>query len=110
MRASSDIVTRIDRLCSRVSGARPGSRLLVEMEDLLAEGYLEALAGEARSRRLAERLDALVEIVHQPAAAVEISRIALDKRRLDDHVAVLRDRLALMREQFVRMRALAQSG
>lgn len=110
MRESSDILTRIDRLCSQASEGRPTGRLLGEMEDLLADGYLEALAREGRSRRLAERLATLVEIVDQPGAAVEIRQLVLDKRRLDAEVSVLRERLALMREQFVRLRALVQSG
>jgi hypothetical protein len=105
VRESSDIFTRIDRLASRASEARPAGRLLGEMEDLLPEGYLEALAGEARSRRLAERLDVLVESLDQPGAAVEIRTIVPAQRRLDAEVAVLRDRLGLLREQFLRLRA-----
>jgi hypothetical protein len=110
MGESSEILTRIDRLCSRASEGRPTRRLLGEMEDLLAEGCLEALARDARSRRLAERLATLVEIVDQPGAAVEIRQLVLDQRRLDAEVTVLRERLALLREQFARLRALVQSG
>ena len=80
------------------------------MEDALAEGYVEALAGEARSRRHAERLEALVEILDQAGAAVEIARIVPEKRRLDARVAVLRDRLALLRERFEQLRASSRSG
>ena len=94
MAESGDIMARIDRLCSRASDARPTGPLLRDIEDGLAEGYVEALAGEARSRRLAERLEALVETLDQPGAAVEIARIVPEKRKLDAQVAVLRDRLA----------------
>ena len=110
MMRASDLVTRIDEMCSRASDARSGGRLLTEMEALLAEGYAEALASEARSRRLAQRLEQLVESVDQAGAAVELRRIVLEKRRLDDEVAVLRGRLSVMREEFVRLRARARSG
>ena len=110
MRDSTDLVTRIERLCSRASVARPTGELLREIEDLLAEGYLKALAGEARSRRLAERLETLRVIVEQTGTASDIRRIVRDKRRLDAEVSALRDRLSLLREQFVRQRALSRSG
>jgi hypothetical protein len=109
MGAAPDILTRIDRLCSRAADARPTEPLLDAIADQLAEGYVEALAREARSRRLAERLEALVEILDQPAAAVEIARIAPEKRKLDAQVVILRDRLALLREHFEQLRAASRS-
>jgi hypothetical protein len=109
MGESVDIVTRIDRLYSRASEARPTGPLLRDVEDGLAEGYAEALAGEARSRRLAERVEALVETLDEPGAAVELARIVPEKRKLDAQVAVLRERLALLREQFERLRAAFRS-
>jgi len=105
MAESGDIMLRIDRLCSRASDARPTGPLLRAMGDGLAEGYVEALAGEARSRRLAERLEALVETLDQPGAAVEVARIVPEKRQLDAEVAALRDRLAELRERFEQLRA-----
>ena len=84
--------------------------MLGEMEALLAEGYAEALAKEARSRRLARRLERLVEVVDRPEAAVEIRKLVPEKRGVDAEVTVLRDRLSLMREQFARLRARSPSG
>ncbi|MDP9294090.1 MAG: hypothetical protein M3O90_06670 [Actinomycetota bacterium] len=104
MLESADLMTRIDRLCLRASDARSAEPLLGEMESLLDEGYLEALTGDARSRRLAERLERLVEILDEPEAAVEARRTALRKRGVDDKVSVLRGRLELLREHFVRLR------
>src|SRR3954469_3764318 len=101
MRDRSDLALRIARLSSRASeGPRPPEGLLGEMEDVLAEGYLKALSGEAGSRRLAERLERRVERLNQPGAAVEARRVALEKRSLDAEVADLRARLNVMREQF----------
>lgn len=110
MAESGDIMMRIDRLSSRASDARPTGPLLRDIEDGLAEGYVEALAGEARSRRLAERLEALVATLDQAGAAVEIARIVPEKRKLDAQVAVLRDRLALLRERFEQLRASSRPG
>jgi hypothetical protein len=105
MRDAADLLTRIDRLCSRAPRARPGDTLLSEMEALLAEGYAEALAKEAGRRRLAARLERLVEVVDQPDAAIEIRKLAREKRGLDTEIAVLRDRLRVMRERFAHLRA-----
>jgi hypothetical protein len=110
VRDSSDFALRIARVSSRASEDPPPEGLLGEMEDVLAEGYLKALSGEAGSRRLAERLERLVEVIDQPGAAVEARRVALEKRGLDADVSDLRARLALMHEQFVEMRSLARSG
>jgi hypothetical protein len=109
MGESTDLVTRIERLHARATEARSADGLLGEIEDLLAEGYLEALTGEARSRRLAERLGELVEIVDQREAALEMRRIAVQKRGVDARVSVLRDRLAELREQFAQLRAVSRS-
>jgi hypothetical protein len=102
---AADLLLRIDRLCSRAPSARPGDTLLVEMEALLAEGYAEALAKEAARRRLAARLERLVEVVDQPDAAIEIRKLTHEKRGLDTEIAVLRDRLRVMRERFAHLRA-----
>lgn len=111
VRDRSDLALRIARLSSRAAAApRPSAGLLGEMEDVLAEGYLTALSGEAGSRRLAERLERLVATLNQPGAAVEARRVALEKRGLDADVADLRARLGLMREQFARLRALSRHG
>jgi hypothetical protein len=110
MRNSPDLATRIARLSVRASEVRSADGLLGEMEDVLAEGYLKALSEEARSRRLAERLERLVAILDQPGAAVEARKVALQKRSLDAEVTGLRARLAVMREQFVQLRALSGSG
>ncbi len=109
MDESIDLVTRIERLRSRAEEARPTAGLLDEIEDLLTEGYLEALAGEARSRRLAERLEGLMESVAEPHVAHEIRSIALQKRGVDAGVTVLRDRLGELREQFVQARSVSTS-
>jgi hypothetical protein len=98
-----DLPRRIERVCSRASRASADERLLTEMEDLLAEGYLAALTGEARSQRLGARLEHLLATLEEPDSALEARRIALQKRSLDQRVDDLRSRLAVMREHFARL-------
>ncbi len=105
-----DLTTRIDALLRQASESRPAAGLLESMDDLLAEGYLNALAADARSRRLAERVEHLARILDQPQAAAEIRQVALNKRTNDASAAVLRDRLGVLRDHFSRLRALSQAG
>lgn len=105
MAESIDLATRIERLSARASTAPSSDRLLAEIEDLLAVGYLEALAEEARGRRLAERWEHLAENLDEQDAALEIRRIAVQRRGIDARVALLRDRLGVLRAQFAQLRA-----
>ncbi len=93
-----DLERRIDRLCARASSADRDARLLVEIEDLLAEGYVCALHGDRTSRRLQMRLDALVEA---PTATSELQRLAGEQRKVMDATRRLRGQLAVMREHWV---------
>jgi hypothetical protein len=99
----TDLLERISRLSSRASSAADDGPLLSEIEDVLAEGYVQALSGEARSRRLRERLDDLVERLDEPDAAIEARRLALQRRTLDGRTQDLRNQLALIRDHFVRL-------
>src|SRR5436190_19975821 len=98
-----ELLERIDRLNARASFAPEGGRILVEMEDVLAQGYVHALRVEARSRRLAERVEALVEQLDEPEAATELRRISVQRRGLEERAKELRSQLAVMREHFVRL-------
>ena len=103
MAGFSELATRIDGLTSRAAGVREDARLLVEIEDVLAEGYIEALRGEAKSRRLAERLERLVATIEGPGMAVEIRSLALERRSLDARIGELRAHLSVMRKHFIRL-------
>lgn len=98
-----ELLKRIDRMSSRAAGSRDDAPMPSEIEDLLAEGYVQALTGEARSRRLGERLERLVHAIDEPGAAVEIRRLALQQCTLDRSVEDLRVRLFGMREHFIRL-------
>jgi hypothetical protein len=103
MAGFSELATRIDRLSARAAGVREDARLLVEIEDVLAEGYIEALTAEAKSRRLAERLERLVARIEEPGVAVEFRGLALERRSLDASIGELRAQLAVVREHFIRL-------
>lgn len=91
----ADLERRIDGLCARASSADRDARLLVEIEDLLAEGYVCALHGDHRSRRLQ---DALLEA---SASASELQLLAGEQRMVADATRRLREQLAVMREHWV---------
>ena len=97
----TDLKRRIDLLCARASSEHPDARLLIEIEDLLAEGYVCALHGDHHSRRLQKRFEALVEAVDAAEAAQELQVIAREQRMISDATRELRSDLAVMREHWV---------
>lgn len=97
----ADLHRRLDALRLRAREGEADERVLSQTEDLLAEGYAHALAGEARSRRLERRLELLLPRIEDPAVAKEARRLALQRRTLDEAVSELRAKLAGMREEFV---------
>ena len=103
MSEHSDLLERIDRLAARAAAAGGDPALLPALEDALAEGYVQALSEEADRQRVTERLELLVETLHEPGAAVEARRLAVQRRTLDVRITTLRDRLSIVREHFVRL-------
>jgi len=99
----SELARRIDRLASRAARAPEDGQLLSEIEDVLAEGYMQALTGEARSRRLGARIERLVESVNEAGTAVEIRRITLQRRSLDERIRELRAQLSVLRQHLIRL-------
>src|SRR3954471_19055998 len=89
---------RIDALCARAASEHPDARLLVEIEDLLAEGYMSALHGDHRIRRLQMRFDALVASAD---GADQLQIIAREQRSVAEATRDLRSHLAVMREHWV---------
>jgi hypothetical protein len=91
----SELLDRIDAQRRRAL-AVPQPDVRDELEDLLTEGYLVALTGESRSRRLSERLETLAQKLDK-GAAIEARLLAREKRTVDQRVRLLRDRLAELR-------------
>jgi hypothetical protein len=92
----TELLERIDAQCRRAA-AGPRTQVRRELEDLLTEGYLAALTGESRSRRLSERLETLAHDLDDERAAGEARILAREKRTVDQRVRVLRERLNELR-------------
>jgi hypothetical protein len=103
MRELAALKMRIEALAVRAAEADPDAALLAELDALLSEGYAWALDGDARLRRLDDRLEGLIRNVEEPAVAKEVRRVALERRSLDRSIADLRARLAEVRDHFVRL-------
>jgi hypothetical protein len=88
--------TRIDALCAQC--ASPDARLIAEMEELLAEGYVCALKGDHLSRRLRARLDALTDA---GAPSEALRPLAQEQRAIAEATRELRAQLAVMQRQWV---------
>jgi hypothetical protein len=101
MRDFADLNQRIDALCARASSEERDARLLVEIEDLLAEGYICALHGDHRTRRLQTRLDELLADADAADAAHELQSVARERRMIHEATQELRTRLAVMRSHWV---------
>ena len=103
MTGASDLAQRIEDACRRAAEPDEERRMPAQMEDLLAEGYIEALRGEARSRRLAERLAALMETLDAPGAAVEARALVRERHLVEARVRELRVRLRVLRDHLARL-------
>lgn len=93
----TELRERIEALGARASSAHPDTRLLVEIEDVLAEGYLSALRGDHHARQLRERIAALAE---SGDAQDELQALAREQRSMATACRELRAQLAGMREQW----------
>src|SRR4051794_8297458 len=110
MRDFADIERRIDQLCSPAPSGREDGRTLGELGelgDVLATGYTRALGADARGRRLAGRIDGLVDA---RCHADELRRLAQERRAIQVATRRLRARLEVVRAHFARVSAQAGPG
>ena len=96
MNEFAEIERRMERLCALAKHDRTEPWLLTEMGDVLSCGYMSALNADARSRRLGERIDELLEKCDQPDGVDEARRLARERRTIDDATRRLRARLAVV--------------
>ena len=97
MHEFADIDRRIERLSALAAHDRTEPWLLTEVGDVLACGYMSALNADARSRRLGERIDELLEKRDHRHVVDEARRLARERRSIDDATRRLRARLAVVR-------------
>lgn len=102
MRDFVDLERRLEEVAHRAAGPDADAVLLADLENLLSEGYVRALAGDARRRRLDARLEELVARLDEPGVAGEVRRLAVERRTVDRDLKDLRARLGLVRDEFVR--------
>ena len=102
MRHFPDLEGRLERLAHRAACPGADALLLADLEDLLSEGYAHALAGDARRRRLDERLEALIARLGEPGVATEVRRLTVERRTLDRALKDLRARLGIARDELIR--------
>jgi hypothetical protein len=75
---------------------------VAEIESVLAEGYAFVLRADARSHRLREQMDALVDDVDKPRMAEEVRRLAQERRTIEQSARRLRERLAILHSLLAR--------
>jgi hypothetical protein len=102
MRDLSELERRIERLQSRASRGPLNPRLVDEIEDVLAEGYVLALRCDARGYRLAEQVDALAIEVDEAPIADEVRRLVRERRTVERTANRLRARLGTLRSLVAR--------
>ncbi len=95
----AELGQRITALCARAMLETYDARLLVEIEELLAEGYMCALRGDHRRRALQRRLEALLDEDASDDAARELQTLAREQRVVAEATRELRAQLEAMREQ-----------
>ena len=87
-------------LTARARRASSNPTLLDEIEDLLSQGYAEALSGEARMVALEERLDEILDTGDESRAR-ELRLVVREHRDVEGTVARLRRALAELHGDFV---------
>lgn len=99
------IVGRIGALRERSARAAGAQALLLEIEDALAEGYSHALAGDAWSMRVEQRLQELLTNADVPVRGRELRMLASDHDRVQHDLIALRRELAALRRDRDRLSA-----
>ena len=100
---------RIERACEGARGGRRDPMLIAEMNNVLSEGYAEALLAEAELMRLEERLADAIDCL-APGRAAAVRRLAREQRSVERAVARLRSHLALMHDEFVALGGASRSA
>jgi hypothetical protein len=101
MESFRDVHLEIDRISSRLSGGVPDGALRADVEDVLTRGYVCALSGDARCRRLRKRLEGMGHRIEEPENATQVRRLTLELRTVEEATRALRARLAAMRSDLV---------
>ena len=110
-----DLATMIERvqgLRARTRGRAGGADepLLVQIEDVLTEGYAHALDGDAWSMRSEERLHELISDTESVVRGRELRKLSSEHARFQREIVMLRRELAELRHDRDRMRSGARAS
>lgn len=97
MEQHTDLHRRIERLCA-AARTSPTPEVVAEMNDVLSEGYAQALHDERCALALEERIS---EMLVATERSPELGDVALQRRATAHAAERLREHLAVMHEQFV---------
>jgi hypothetical protein len=100
MHDSASLLDRIAALTTRARLSASNPALLAEIEDLLSQGYADALSGEARMVALEERLDEILDAGDETRAR-ELRLVVREHRDVEGAVARLRRALSELHGDFV---------
>ena len=103
------LLKQIDALVARAARSRGDDELLVEIEDVLSDGYTVALSGEARMVQLEEELDSLLNSADRRRAR-ELRMLLTEHRATERSVATLRSMLARLHQEFVALGGARLTG
>lgn len=97
-------------LRERATGAGDPRALLIEIDDALPDGYVQALAGDAWSRRSEQRLQELITHPDLPVRGPELRRLVAEHDRFGRELIALRRQLAGLRQDRDRLAAALRSA
>ncbi len=103
------MIERVTLLRGRCASSEPPEMLVDEVEDVLSEGYGEALAGDAWSTASEERLQQLIRGADQPFRARRLRLLAYEHAQFQRELVALRRELAELARDRDRLRVGAAS-
>ena len=101
MNETTELQSRIDRLTARARAGDHSAAFVRRIEDVLGQGYAQALELDAQRRRLDREMDQLAPSITDMEALIGLRRVALQARTFDGRAKELRARLGELREQFM---------
>ena len=102
----AEMTERVSALHGRAASSTPAEPLLDEVEDALAAGYAQALAGDAWSMATEQRLHELISDPDVPVRGRELRKLAGEHAACQRDLIDLRRELAALRDERDRLRSV----
>ena len=94
---------RVAEARARLAHLPPNEASLREIEDVLADGYALALAGDAWLKRTERHLHELIDAASQPPRAGDLRALATVRGNFQRALVALRDELGHLRQEYSRV-------